>query len=293
MIVLSVLIVIIWFVSKKNEKIRFLKEKVIQQPFNYYLLIGLLIIGSFFGLYYTDRYGCIATWEPFETKNILFSVISLTLLLLSFFSKKRTIKRAFILSELLFWILTLFLFKGGYVVGFFGTADPYISFYDTATLALRFIILDSLLRTNINQVFLLICTIIIMSLKIYVFPLPHSFYVAEREWQIITENTKNFLTKGEWIENNTTDKIRLIFYSESAVLYNFQGNDTLCFISVSWGNESVVLESWGDNTKIYFCEVKFKELEKDTLSVNFRYYQIENYKEENYDTQMIRKMDCR
>jgi len=292
MIVFLVLIVAIWFVSKKNEKIRFWKEKVIQQPFNYYLLIGLLIIGSFLGLYYTDRYGCIVTWEPFEIKNILFSAISLTLLLLSFFSKKRTIKRAFLLSELLFWILTLFLFKGGYVVGFIGTADPYISFYDTVTLALRLIILNSLLRTNINRVYLLICTIVIMSLKIYVFPIPYSFYVEERKYQIERENTINFLTLGEWIEiEDMTNKIRMNFLPENVVIYNLRGNDTLYFNHIYWGKQSVFLESW-ENSKHNFCTFEFKKNGNDTLTVNFR-YRNENYKEENYKTQMTRKIGSR
>ena len=279
MITFLVLIAIVWFVSKNGEKIRFWKEKIIQQPFNYYLLIGLIIIGSFFGLYYTDRYGCIVTWEPFAIKNILFSVISLTLILLSYFSKKRTIKRAFILSELLFWILTLFLYKGGYVVGFIGTADPYISFYDTATLALRLIILNSLLRTNINQVYLLICTIIIMSLKIYVFPLPYSFYVEEREYYIESEKVKNYLTKGEWIENkDIAEKMRIVFFPYRAFFYNFQGQDYLSF-NVNYGaKDHVFLDFW-------FLE--FYEKGKDTININFR------YKDGEYKTQMIRKMGSR
>ena len=252
-------------------------------------MIGLLIVGFLLRLDYSDRFGCIRFAEPiFELKNVLFSAISVTLILLSFFSKKRTIKFTFISLELLFWTAKLFLFKGGYVVNYFGTADLYISLYDTATLALRLFIINSLLKTNINQIYVLICTIIIMSIKIYIFPLPHSFYVSEREWQIITENTRNFLTKGEWIENkDTTDKIQLIFYYESAFLYNFQGNDTLFFDYVSWREKSVFLESWG-NSKLYFCEFQFNESGTDTLNVNFR-YRNENYKDENYKTQMTRK----
>jgi len=240
MIVFLVLIVIIWLASKKSEKIRFWKEKVTQQPFNYYLLIGLLIVGFLFRLDYSDRFGCIGFAEPiFELRNILFSATSIILVVLSFFSKHRMVKLTFVLLELLFWTSKLFLFKGGYVVNILGTADPYISLYDTATLALRLFIIKSLLKANINQIYVLICIVIIMSIKIYIFPLPHSFYVKEREWQTIAENTRNFLTKGEWIENkDTTEKIRIIFFPGNAILYNLQGNDGRYF-NVRWNTLEV------------------------------------------------------
>ena len=189
MIIFLILIVIIWFVSKRSERIRFWKEGVIKQPFNYYSLIGLLIIGFFFRLDYSNRFGCIIGEEPiFELKNILFSTTSIALVLLSFFSKNRKIKLTFALLELLFWITKLFLYKGGYVVGITATADSLISFYDTTTLALRIFIINSLLKTNIKQVYILIFTIITISVKIYIFPLPYSFYVQERKSQLKSEN---------------------------------------------------------------------------------------------------------
>ena len=91
MIEFLILIFVIWLISKKSERVRYWKEKIIQQPFNYYLLTGLLIIGFFFRLDYSDRFGCIIGEEPvFEAKNILFSVTSMILVLLSFFSKKKS-----------------------------------------------------------------------------------------------------------------------------------------------------------------------------------------------------------
>ena len=181
MILFLILILLIWLISKKSEKVRFWQEKIIQQPLNYYLLLGLLVVGFIFRLDYTDRFGCFVSAEPiFELRNILFSAISTTLVLLSFFSKKRTIKLTFISLELLFWISKLFLFKGGYSVGIVNAADPIISLYDTTTLALRFFIINSLLKTNIRKLYILICTIIVISIKIYIFPLPYSFIVASR-----------------------------------------------------------------------------------------------------------------
>ena len=285
MITFLILILIIWFISKKNEKIRFWKERIIKQPFNYYLLTCLLVIGFIFRLDYSDRFGCIRFAEPiFELKNVLFSATSIVLVLLSLFSRRRTIKFTFISFELLFWIAKLFSFKGGYVVNFLGTADPLISFYDTTTLALRVLIINSLLKVNVNQVYLLISTIIIMSIKIYLFPLPYYFYVEERKFQMESENTKKLLIKGEWIEDkNTIEKIRVIFFPEKTVVYNLQNKDSLSFNLIHWAKESVFLDSWG-NSKHEFCVFEFQENGKDTLSVNFK------YNDEDYKTQMIRKV---
>lgn len=288
MITFLVLILVTWLISKKNEKVRFWIEKIIRQPFNYYFLIGLLIIGFIFRLDYSDRFGCIQFSEPiFEFKNILFSTISIILVLLSFFSKKRTIKLTFISFELLFWLVKLFLFKGGYVVNILGTADPLISLYDTATLALRFFIVNSLLKTNINKIYVLISTIIIMSIKIYIFPLPYSFYIEVRESQMKREKTRDLLMNSEWIENkDTMEKVRIIFYPENVVLYNLQNNDSLSFNLIYWLEESVFLESWG-NSKHKICFFEFQEEGKDSLSVNIR------YNDEDYKTKMIRKNACR
>jgi hypothetical protein len=251
-------------------------------------LTGLIIIGFFFRLDYSDRFGCFIFDEPiFELKNVLFSAISTILILLSFFSKKRTIKITFISLELLFWIAKLFLFKGGYIVGYMAAADPLISFYDTAALALRVSIIISLLNVNIKQIYILIFTIIttisIMSIKIHIFPLHHSFYVQMRKSELESENTKNFLMKGEWVENNnTTEKIRVIFFPENAVIFNLQNNDSL-FLNLGYCfKEYVFLESWGDKHDV--CVFEFQEKGKDTINVNFR------YNNEDYKTQMIRKL---
>lgn len=283
-IIFLLLIIIIWVILKLNKKIKFWTEKIIQRPLNYYLLIGLLIIGFLLNLDNSNRFGCIIGVEPiFELKNILFSTISITFVLLSFFAKKKTIKLMFISLELLFWILKLFLFKGGYAVGIIGTADIYISIYDFTTLILRLFIINSLLNMNINQVYVLICTIIIMFIKIYIYPLPYSFYVEKREFHEESENTKNYLTNGEWIENkNIIRKIKIIFNTNSAILYNLQNNDSLFFNQIYWSKEVVFLESL-ENSNLEFCNFEFQENGKDTLNVNF------TYKDENYKTQMIRK----
>ena len=287
MIIFLIFIVTIWLISKKSEKVRFWKEKIIQQPLNYYLLLGLLVVGFIFRLDYTDRFGCIRFAEPiFELRNILFSATSITLVLLSFFSKKRTSKLTFISLELLFWVSKLFLFKGGYSVGIVFTPDPIISLYDTTTLALRFFIINSLLKTSIRKRYILICTIIIMSIKIFVFPLPYSFIVARRSAQIVRENTEIFL-RGKWIENrDTPEKIKIIFLPpENAIIYNFKNRESLFFDDVWFGRELVILSNWRGERHFYVFE--FQKSGKDTINVSFRLDAVHG--EVYHKTQMIRK----
>ena len=278
-----VLTIIIWLVSKWSEKARFWILKIIQQPYNYYILIGLLVMGFLSRFDYSDRFGCIIFSEPiFEIKNILFSATSITLILCSFFFKKRSIKLTFVLLELSYWLLKLFLVKGGYIVGICATEDMYISLYDTATLALRFFIIRSLLNVSINPIYSLICTVIVMCVKIYIFPLPYSFYAKERKTQTEGEHKKNYLTKGEWIENkDTTEKIRVVFNPENTIIYNLQNTDSLCFNQVSFRGDLVYLES---NTDFWLRIIfEIQENGKDTITVNF------SYENEYYKIQMIRK----
>ena len=291
MIIFLILIAVIWLISKKSEKVRLWKEKIIRQPLNYYLLMGLLVVGFIFRLDYTaNSFGCFVFTEPvFELRNILFSATSITLVLLSFFSKKRAVKLTFISLELLFWVSKLFLFKGGYVVGFLNTADPLVSFYDTTVLTLRLFIVSSLLKVNIKQIYILICTIIVMSVKIFIFPLPYSFIVAEKRAQIASENTQNFL-RGKWIKNkkDTTDKIKIIFSPpESAIIYNFRNQYSVFFNSVSWTTERVLLINCWTAKNRHFYIFDFQKIGKDTINVNFRL----TFGDDVYhSTQMIRKI---
>ena len=268
MITFLVIITVVWLISKKSNKIFFLKNKIIQQPFNYYLLIVLLIIGFIFRLDYTNQFGCIVTSEPvFELKNILYSSISIVLALLSFIVEKRTHKLLFMLYDTLFWIVKLFLYKGGYAVGITGEAGFMVSLYDTTVLALRFFIIKSILKVHFNQVYILIFTMIIMTVKIYIFPLPYSFYIEEREFTIDSERMRYFLTRFEWIEiSDTSEKVRIAFNNNSAIAYNlYENKDSVLFVRVYWFKDEVHLES----ESFEYMNFEFYEEGKDTINVKF------------------------
>ncbi|MCC5918636.1 MAG: hypothetical protein JJU02_15040 [Cryomorphaceae bacterium] len=152
MILFTILILIVYFASKRIDWISIWSHKIVMQPYNYLALLGLLILGFFAQLDYTDSWGCVIREEAiFSLKNILFSTISIIFILISFLFKPRNLKITFIVIELAFWIFKLFYFKGGYVVAIGGTPDPIISFYDTTTLALRLFILEELLNFKVKR----------------------------------------------------------------------------------------------------------------------------------------------
>jgi len=171
MILFTLLILIIFFTAKRVVWISDWYKRIITQPYNYYALLGLLVFGFFTNLDYNDRWGCIVGGESiFDTKNILFSSISIILVASSFIIKSRILKLSFVLIEFVFWIAKLFYFKGGYVVSIAAAPDPIVSFYDSTALALRLFIITGLLKANIKIIYILICTLIIMAIKVFGFP---------------------------------------------------------------------------------------------------------------------------
>jgi len=251
MILFTILVLIIFFSAKRVDWISDWYKRIISQPYNYYSLLALLVIGFLGQLDYTDRWGCFVGGESiFDTKNILFSSISIILILTSFFLRPRILKIAVILVELAFWILKLFYFKGGYVVSIAAAPDPVISFYDSVTLTLRLFIIVELLRSNIKTIYILICTLIIMAIKVFGFPTQLSMIAEEKESLERAELTKEKLV-GEWTGiyeyDSTTlnetlqfiDSATIRFDTNMVTLLDFRNIDSiqlfLDFNSEFWG----------------------------------------------------------
>ena len=113
--------------------------------------------------------------------------------------------------------------------------------------------------------------------------MPYSFFVEQRKFEEQSENIKTFFAKSEWIENkDTTRKIRVFFNPESVVIYHLQDNDELVFDRIWWFKDKIFLESSTDFGNSCFFD--FYKISEDTLKVNFRYRDNEDYK-----TLMIRR----
>lgn len=251
MILFTILVLIIFFSSKRVDWISIWYKRIISLPYNYYTLLVLLVIGFLGQLDYTDRWGCFVGGESiFDTKNILFSSISIILILTSFFLRPRIFKMTVILIELAFWIFKLFYFKGGYVISIAAAPDPIISFYDSLTLAMRLFIISGLLRTNIKTIYILICTLIIIAIKVFGFPTQLSMIVGEKKSLERAQFTKEKLI-GEWTgiyEYDSTslnetiqliDSVTLRFDTNKVTLLDFRNIDSIQlyvdFNSEFWG----------------------------------------------------------
>ena len=230
---------IIFFLAKRVGWISDWYKRIISEPYNYYALLTLLVIGFFGQLDYTDRWGGIVGGElVFNTRNILFSSISIILILTSFLLKLRVFKFSSVVIELAFWIFKLFYFKGGYVVSIAAAPDPIISFYDSLTLAMRLFIITGLLRTNIKTIYILTCTLTIMVIKVFGFPTQLSMIVEGEKSRQRAELTKEKLI-GDWIgvyEYDSTymsetthikDSATIRFDSLYLTLYDFRDIDSL------------------------------------------------------------------
>lgn len=239
MVLFAILILIVFFTAMRIDWISVWSKKILNQPYNYYALLGLLVLGFFAQLDYTDRWGCIIGGESiFSFKNILFSSISIFFVLSSFLLRPRILKISFIVIELAFWIFKLFYFKGGYVVSIVATPDPIISFYDTTTLALRLFIINGLMNIKVKRLYIIITALIIMAIKVLGFPTQLNKLVEEKQSLQRAELTKEKL-KGEWTgiyEYDTTymnktihilDSAKIRFDTNLIILYNFRGLDSV------------------------------------------------------------------
>jgi hypothetical protein len=279
MILFAILTFIIFISAKRVDLISDWTKRVVSKPYNYLVLLTLLVIGFFGRLDYTNRWGCFVGGEPvFDLKNITFSSISISLILLSFLLKHRNLKLSLVLIELVFWIFKLFYFKGGYVCSITATPDPIISFYDCVTLAFRLFIVAGLLKSNFKAYYILLCTLIIIAIKAFGFPTQFSLITEEKKSLRSVELTKEKLI-GEWIGTCEYDSIgvngikQLIdtatfrFYTNTVTLIDFQDIDSVQlfvdFYSEYWG---YFHERKNDNWENYY-DFWIKNISSDSLEL--------------------------
>jgi len=144
-------------------------------------LIGWIIFGFLARLDYSDRWGCIVQFEPiFEPINILFSTISFGLVFWAFKTNNKALKKILCLTELMYWVAKLLVFKGGYSVGFIGGVEDTILFYDLIAFFLRLFVLGEII--NLSRIQLLKTSTIVLlvfGIKSEVFPTQISIIYEE------------------------------------------------------------------------------------------------------------------
>lgn len=193
-----ILIILILYVRRYNDVFVKFKEYA-KGPYPYYLLIGLLVLGFLTRYDFTERFGDIIGEESiFDIDNLLFSTISIGLILVALVSKKGGVKIGAVSIEFIFCMIKLFYFKGGYIVGIGAIAHPFITLYDMCSLVLRLLIIRQLIFSRLSFKSIIILTYGVIGIKVFKYPLPYNFYVEE---QVFLEQAKVTLEKlqGSWI----------------------------------------------------------------------------------------------
>ena len=290
MILFSILALIIFFSAKRVEWISVWYNKTISQPFNYRILLGLLVFGFLLKLDYTNRFGCLVGGESIlDIKNILFSSISISLILSSYLLNKRFLKLSLVIVELLFWTFKLFYFKGGYVVSIAGIPDPAISFFDTLTLFLRLFIIIKLLQVNFKTIYLVLITLSIIAIKVFAYPIPMTMIIEEQEGLKRSEITIQKL-QGTWTGIYEYDSISIndpihiidtstiVFKDNTIELFDFRGIDSLQLnyqFDYEFGGsmKNKKQDDWGNYYDFWISSINADSLKID-LTQSLDYYRF-------------------
>jgi hypothetical protein len=117
----------------------------------------------------TTQWGCIVTDSLYSTANIAYSLVSVSMILVSFYFRKTSTGNWILLLEAAIWLYKLFFIKGGYVAGYGGGVSEGVLIFDFIALFLRLMILKLLLRQQAHWILVLIFTILLLFLKVTYF----------------------------------------------------------------------------------------------------------------------------
>ncbi|MEJ8817352.1 hypothetical protein [Lacibacter sp. H407] len=141
-----------------------------QVQYLYLILIAWTIIGFLFRWDNNMQVGCtIQSDNILGQDNIFFSATSIILLTLGVSFQRNNERIWFLFLELLYWLLKLFYWKGGYGVGIGGIPIFTVVFFDMIALFLRIMLLNATLEFKFANNYILIPLFIFFYVKLYFF----------------------------------------------------------------------------------------------------------------------------
>ncbi len=153
------------------------KDKLIRPLRSQNVLFGFLILWTLLGFFtqqdFTERCGClIHSREIFSLDYIIFSAISLILIILGFSIRNRFVRISILWLELAYWIFKLFALKSGYQGGL---GILVFKYYDFFGLLGRFLLINSLIRYRFKEYVLTLVAGVIIIIKMLGFPCNENF----------------------------------------------------------------------------------------------------------------------
>ena len=171
-------------------------------------LLSVILFGFITWLDNSDTWGCVVDYKPLSPNSIFNSLLSFGLIFIAFKSSNQNLKKILCLSESIIWILKLFIFKGGYVVGFGGTPDILVVLYDIIAITARLVlisILFEIIHFRIAKIAFIALTI--MGIKVSTFDTPiNMIYEEKRNLKAAQQK----ITELEGVWKGEVELIRII-----------------------------------------------------------------------------------
>lgn len=211
-----------FFLFKVN-KIEKFKRIFISQK----ILFAFLILWTLFGFFsqqdFIENCGCfVYSRDIFSPGYVIFSSITLTILLIGVFTKNKTFRIVLVSIELTYWIFKLFILKSGYIGGLGLMVFKYYDFYG---LLGRLLLLNSLLGRKLRaQVMSLVAGVLII-IKMLVIPC--------NENDIYESYMNSYYTKLMFKQLNGHWNGSLLYLKDSSIVETIENPDTVVYVSVS------------------------------------------------------------
>lgn len=164
------------------------------------ILLIWIVFGFLTRFDFNQMWGCVINLgKVLDYNNIGFLTLSFALILTARFIKNKSVINILLLVELGIWLIRYIYYKGGYATGLTGRHPlGIIVLYDSVAIILRLINIKSNSRLKQFKIsWILAISIILISIKIFFFSMPHDLFWETKRIQKKTEYTKDLLI-GKW-----------------------------------------------------------------------------------------------
>lgn len=238
----------------------------------------MVVIGSIVGIENSQAFGCVTGLEMISLGNLVFLIISSILLYRAIKTSDSKILYKLLILETIIWIAKYLFYKGGYVTGFGGTANPTNVVYDFIAIGFRLWIILSI--SNYHKFKLItsvLVSVLFVVLKIYVFAFP---WFSRTMWELEDKRTEkqrieilgNYTGTINQISNNEKRPIELRIDSNQMSIINEQPFNLK--EDYHFGLDYLNIGGIGTENGLEY-DISIEKLDEDSLILNFEYmYEI-------------------
>ncbi len=214
--IVYILIILLFTLSflpkiRNYSRLGIIHNKLKEFKFTNSILLIWILLGFLTRLDFNQMWGCVINFgKVLDYKNIGFLTFSFALILTARFRKNKRTINLLLTIEFGVWLFRYIYYKGGYATGLAGRYPlEIVVLYDSIAITLRLISLKSNNRLlQFRTSWILAISIMLISIKIFIFSMPHDLFWETKRIQKKTESTKSMLT-GNWTGTVKYDSIWL------------------------------------------------------------------------------------